>query len=294
MFTRCLVALLSTATAAAAADFGIISWNVESGGAYPSVISTQLSELPPATVFALQEVQGRDIVRYGSAIRTAHGGSYRYFAGWTGGSDRLLVVFDEARLSLLEWRELFRHGENSMNDWHHRSPLVCSFEHKASGERFYLVTVHLARGAAQLRRSQSRGLRNWARHVKRPVIAVGTFNFDYDFHTQSGNRSFEMFTRRNTWNWITPEKLIDGHWADRDGNGVDDYPNSCIDFAFTAGLPHHWSIASEVIVRPGDFPEGRASSSHRPLNVTVSIASADASETETPTHAAVQKHTEPR
>ncbi len=270
MLSRSMLALACCATTAASAELTVLSWNVESDGAEPAVIARQLGELPYATIFALQEVDGDDIGRYGNAIREAHGKSYRYFASWTGGSDRLLVAFDESRLTLMEWRELFLFGEHEMNDWRHRSPLVCLFEERATGEQFYFVTVHLARGDAKLRTSQAAGLAAWASDTDSPIIAAGDFNFDYEFATRRGNPAMVAMERGGVWRWAEPDKLVDTNWADRDGDGIDNYPESCLDFAFYAGLPDGWQVTSEVIVRPGDFPDDDTTSDHRPIYVAVS------------------------
>lgn len=279
MFSRYLLALACCANTAAVAEFTALSWNVESGGADPAVVARQLGELPAATIFALQEVDGDDIGRYGNAIRQAHGKSYRYFASWTGSSDRLVVAFDESKLRLMEWRELFRFGQHEMNDWRHRSPLVSLFEERATGARFFFVTVHLARGDAKLRTSQAAGLEAWASNTDSPMIAAGDFNFDYKFANRRGNAALAAMARSGVWQWAKPNKLVDTNWADSDGDGIDNYPDSCLDFAFYAGLPDGWQIASEVIVRPGDFPDDERTSDHRPIFVTVLTGAAEGGST---------------
>lgn len=169
--------LLSNSTPAA--DLRCISWNVESGGADPAVIAKQLGELPQVDIYALQEVDERDANRYGQAIRQAHGNSFRYFASWTGRNDRLLVAFDSSKLKLREWREIFDYNDIEVNDWRHRSPLVCQFKDLANGKDFYFVTVHLARGDEKLRNSQAKALVEWADDIELPVIAMGDFNLDF-------------------------------------------------------------------------------------------------------------------
>lgn len=263
--------LLLSSTSIAVEPLQVITWNVESGGSSPSVISTQLAELPKSDIFALQEVAASDIGRYGDAIRRSHGKSFRYFATWTGGNDRLFVAFDEQELTLLEWRELFQYGGHEMNDWRHRSPLVCLFKHNDTGQNLYFVTVHLARRNEKLRKSQATGLRLWASRVGQPIIAIGDFNFDYDFKAKRGNASYNALITGNTWQWAKPKKLVDTNWADNDGDGRDNYPDSCLDFAFYAGLKDGWSMTSEVVVGPGDFPDDNTTSDHRPVFATVSF-----------------------
>ncbi len=264
-------ALLIATTATAGEPLRIISWNVESGGADAAVIAKQLGTLPDCSIYALQEVSEDDIGRYGQAIRDSHGKSFRYFASWTGQSDRLLVAYDDDRLDLLEWRELFKYGDHELNDWRHRSPLVCLFADAATGHRFYFVTVHLARGDAKLRTEQAKGLAAWAAENGTPTIAAGDFNFDYDFRSGRGNAGYDAMRARGVWRWVKPAKMVDTNWADSDGDGVDNYPDSCLDFAFVASMPTDWQVMSQVIVRAGDFPDDRTTSDHRPIAVQVSI-----------------------
>ncbi len=170
-------------TAIGAESLSVISWNVESGGADPATISRQLAELGQYDAFTLQEVHPRDADRYGQAIRAAYGKQYRYVVSNTGQSDRVLVAYDSARLTLESVTELFEYGGQRLNDWNHRSPLVAVFRDTQSNQRFALVAVHLARGNEKLRTEQARGLAKWAADIRLPVLAIGDFNIDYDFHS---------------------------------------------------------------------------------------------------------------
>lgn len=187
-----------------------------------------------------------------------------------GGGDRLLIIIDSNRLELIESREMFRHGEYTLNDWRHRSPLALVLRDKETDAEFVLMTVHLARGNARLRQEQAEGLREWARVQDLPVIAIGDFNFDFDFPSQQGNRALQLFTEGGVWRWVRPPELIDTNWSDRDGDGVDDYPDSCLDFAFVAG-EGLGEAESEVIVREGDFPDDDRTSDHRSVVVEVGV-----------------------
>ena len=63
-------------------------------------------------------------------------------------------------------------------------------------------------------------------------------NFDFDFKTRRGNAAFDEHMLDYRWRWVQPDKLVDTNWADRDGDGKDDYPDSCLDFTFVgAGGP---------------------------------------------------------
>ena len=84
------------------------------------------------------------------------------------------------------------------------------------------------------------GLRKWAEAQSLPLLAIGDYNFDYDFHTKTGNQAFQLFTKDGVWKWLRPEKLIDSNWSDTDPKLPDDqrtdrYPDSILDFIFVAG-----------------------------------------------------------
>ena len=81
-------------------------------------------------------------------------------------------------------------------------------------------------------------MREWARTKSVPMICIGDFNFDYDFHTKKGNSGFDAFLLDGVWKWIQPVELIDTNWSD--DNGKDRYPDSMLDFNFVAGAAKEW------------------------------------------------------
>jgi endonuclease/exonuclease/phosphatase family metal-dependent hydrolase len=247
----------------------VISWNVESGGAEPAVIAGQLEELPAADAYLLQEVSAGDIGRYAAAIRRAHGKGFKHYLGSLGGADRLAIVFDESTYRVRSFSELFSFESLTLSDWNHRPPLVAHLQRKSDGFEFLLVTVHLARGNESLRTQQAEGLRKWAAAQEYPAILAGDCNFDFDFKTAKGNAAYDAFFANGVWTLAEPEEWIDSNWADRNGDGHDDYPDSCLDFAAVG--PHVWPLVTRcrVLVRPGDFPDTKATSDHRPLLLTI-------------------------
>jgi endonuclease/exonuclease/phosphatase family metal-dependent hydrolase len=115
-----------------------------------------------------------------------------------------------------------------------------------------VILNHLARGDAEFRQQQAAALREWARNKSTPIIAIGDYNFDYDFKTQKGNLAFDEFLKDGVWKWIKPVEMIDTNWSD--DNGVDRYPDSMLDFNFVAGAAKDLKAECRVIVRDGDFP----------------------------------------
>ena len=128
---------------------------------------------------------------------------------------------------------------------------------------------HLARGNAELRKMQAIGLREWARDQDAPLVSIGDFNMDFDFRTERGNDAFPEMIRDSIWTWVRPKELVDTNWADRGKDGVDDYPDSMLDFAFVAGPAKTWTPECVVVVRPSDFPDDDKTSDHRPIRLTL-------------------------
>ena len=197
------------------------------------------------------------------------GDAYHYLVGNSGRSDRLMIIYDSERLNLQSCTELFNYRDHTLNDWSQSSPLVAHFVDN-DGFHFKLVTVHQARGNAKVRQAQAIGLSGWARDQSLPIFAIGDFNFDYSFITKKGNKSFHIFVDDEVFTWAQPEMLIDTNWADHDGDGKDDYPDSCLDFGFHAHLANGMTASSRVFVRDGDFPDNEDTSDHRPVEMVVS------------------------
>lgn len=238
----------------------IIAWNVESGGSDISVIASQLSKFDHG-IIALSEVTPRAFDAYAEVT------GYQSVEGTTGRSDRLQILFSN-RFELIRSEEL-----NDINDGNHRSPLLVHLRDKTTGKDFLLNVNHLARGKAAVRESQADGLREWARNQTIPSISIGDFNFDYSFITKTGNPGLAAMLRDNVWLWVKPEEWIDTNWADggrgNAGDGVDDYPDSMLDFAFVAGPACDWKPVCRVIERPGDFPDDETTSDHRPIELVL-------------------------
>ncbi len=72
---------------------------------------------------------------------------------------------------------------------------------------------------------------------------------DYDFHTQQGNEAFQAFLAAPVLQWVKPATLVDTNWADRNGDGRDDYPDSLLDFAWVAGPAKEWTAEAVVVVQ---------------------------------------------
>ena len=219
-----------------------------------------------ASIFrpAITEVSPANTRRYTAAI----GDSYKSLVTATGRSDRMMIVYNANRLEELEHAELEAHDGVRTNDENlrHRSPLM---EVSPQAQRCRVPASAESRGRWQCEAAPraSQALRLWAADQELPIVGIGDYNFDFDFPTRRGNPAFDEFHLDYVWYWVEPMKLVDTNWSDRDGDGVDDYPHSCLDFTFVAGKAKLWHSRSRVIVRDGDFPDDDKTSDHRPVEL---------------------------
>lgn len=241
----------------------VLAWNLESGGNDPNVIAAQLTDLAGFDIYCLSEVHAGNFGKYTNALPAGFVSANSSL----GGGDRLQIIFDSNRFELLQQRELHDHGEYKLNNGNHRSPLFVRLKDRATGTEFIVMTNHLARRNATLRKEQAIGMREWARDQNVAVINIGDFNMDYNFLTQQGNDAFPEMLRDNVWSWVTPEEFIDTNWSDPDDDGKDNYPDSMLDFAFVAGPAKDWNPVCRAIVRDGDFPDDDTTSDHRPIEL---------------------------
>ena len=259
---------------APAQELRVLAWNTEGNGSSPAKIAEQLQQFRDYDILGLTEVERDNFDRYTRAVTAEGGPRRRYIGGLTGRNARLLIIYDSERLTLRSYSELFSHGDFRFTDdgWQNRAPLVCHFLDTATKTEFLFVVNHFARGAVAMRRSQAEGLREWARTQTLPIIAVGDYNFDFDFRTGTGNEAFSAFLQGGVWKWVRPQQLIDTNWADRDGDGRDDFPDSMLDFVFVANGARQWKADVRAVVRDGDFPDDQTTSDHRPVEAVLKLA----------------------
>ena len=241
-----------------------LSWNVESDGSDPQTIAKELSELGSYDIIALTEVLPQSAKDFCEAF----GDEFNYVMSDTGRNDRLVLVYNSQAIRFVKKFEL--HDINFKSKY--RSPLVVHFQDILTGKEMLVMVNHLARGNAETRQIQATKLVDWARDQTMPTVALGDYNFDFEFDTREGNESFRLFMKDSVWKWVEPIELIDTNWYDNpdEPDGKDDYPGSMLDFAFVAGPAKDWTTSCKVIVREGDFPDDEKTSDHRPYEVIVS------------------------
>lgn len=278
-------------------EFRLLAWNIESNrpGQSPvsdaKVIASQLEEIlkgdaTKSQIVVLSELDPQDLFTYTAAIERGFAGPVDLVTSGSGGfrdTDSLLIAVDQSRFEIINAVELHRWrgqrgnfavdepGSETLGALRARSPLAVKIKDKATELEFWVVGNHLARGEADLRTEQARMLVAWAKDLGQPAISAGDHNFDFDFHTQQGNEAYAAMIDGDIWHWVKPDPLVDSNWSQdrriRDKD-VDRYPDSILDFVFIANAAKNWQAESDVIVRPGDFPDNDKTSDHRPIFAT--------------------------
>lgn len=253
-------------------SYSILAWNVESGGNDPAIVAAQLVELGQYDVIGLSEVDEPDV--YEQAISAKWPERYEYVRGHSGTNedrddDHLWFAFNSEKFALVNSEEMKEYGGFIFDDGHHRVPLYVRLKDKINGQEVVFLVNHFARGNEEFRQGQARSLREWARTKSIPIIAIGDYNLDYEFATKKGNKAFDEMMKDNVWTWVRPTPLVDTNWSDRDGDGIDNYIDSLLDFSFVAGAAKTWKASSRVIVRENDFPDDEKTSDHRPVELTL-------------------------
>lgn len=276
-----------------AQEFRLLAWNVESNrpNSAPvsdaTVVAKQLTELlsnveTKSQIVVLSEVEPKTFLAYRDAVSAGIKSEVDYVTSASGGfqdSDSLMLIVDKSRFAIDEAVELHRFAGIAANfnvtepggelgTLRARSPLAVRVQDKSTNNHFWVVANHLARGEANLRTDQARMLVRWAGALKEPAISAGDHNFDYDFKTAQGNPGYQAMLEGDVWQWLKPDPLVDSNWSDDRSvkdRRVDRYPDSILDFVWVANEAKSWRGDSDVIVRPGDFPDNESTSDHRPL-----------------------------
>jgi len=248
-----------------------VAFNVESGGAHPSKISEQIRTLGSVDVWGFSEVKNFSwAMQFKAAAMDSTGLEYRFEFGTTGGGDRLVLLYNQDKLELLEKEEL--HEINP--EGRVRAPLVGKFRVKATGDEFFAMVNHLYRKRSDLRSQQARQIRQWADTKDIPVIALGDFNFDWESDDDHG-QGFDAITNNDVFKWIKPENaFVNGTVLPTQCHN--DF-RSILDFIFASGSAKEWESTSTILFPEPDYcPDDNTESDHRPVEVVFNLKQTDA------------------
>ena len=243
----------------------LVTWNLGMADAIEQSLAAQVAAFDGVDLWTFQETN-----RAGAAAlleAAAEAGEDADFAGVMGASGDaipLLTLYDADRFTLIESYEL----DPINTTGRVRAPLVLHLRDSRSGAEFLLVNNHLYRTRASERHTQARLLNGWATTQTLPMIAAGDYNFDWD--SQYGetradrDAGYDLMTKFDRWQWLRPAEIVPTECSDTLPCTYDDV----LDFIFVAADARTWPAESEIIVRPGDFPDDTTKSDHRPVMAT--------------------------
>ena len=114
---------------------------------------------------------------------------------------------------------------------------------------------------------QAVALNEWAGRQDIPVVAVGTYDFQYRPATRPvytpGRLGYALLTDNGVFQWLMPDNPIRTVWRG-DLDIIDD-------FILLADGKHRLVGRSHVLVEPGDFPDNELTPDHRPVLATLTI-----------------------
>jgi endonuclease/exonuclease/phosphatase family metal-dependent hydrolase len=233
-----------------AEEIKVVAWNLESGEAKPSFIGGQLAGFQGVDIWGLSEVQASDAVGYAASCAVGESGTFKHILGNTGQSDRLVIVYNASKLTLIESQELM-----SLKVDTGRAPLLAKFQTKGSGETFIFMVNHFHRGNAAKRMIQSKGVKAWATTQTVPTIVTGDLNFDVNVGTKKGNPASTVMLDGTTFKWIEPSPFRGTHKG-----------GSVLDFVLVSGAAKGWQVKeAEVVALSDDAVDTLHGSDHRPV-----------------------------
>jgi hypothetical protein len=253
-----LAAILLFAGRASAEELTVIGFNAESGGADPQTLSTQIAAIRGCDLWGFSEVENEAWAeQFEQAAAQGGNADFRGILGATGGSDRLLIVYNYDRF---EARRHFELDDINIGG-HVRAPLVVELRLKSTGLPFLFMVNHLYLTDPDGRHEQARRLNRWAATQTMPVIAVGDYNFDWN--VKEGEKvhdlGYDLLTAKRVFEWIPPRTLIRTKCA----------VPSILDFTFVAGPARDWNGSSSILFPEEAYcPGDNRTSDHRPVRTT--------------------------
>ena len=273
-FTSFLLAIVSVTSIisgvafAQSHKFTAISWNVASGRADLQMSALRVAGAQGVDLWGLCEVRNNEWAK--TLVRAAGENEPGEFVGIvsaTTGNDLSCIIYDRKQFDFIQAYEI--KWFNRL--WYYpgmqvRPPLVAHLRHLVSDQEFLFVVNRLY--SCQIEK-QAGALNAWAQSQSLPIIAVGTYDFQYDPYTgplyPEGQKALLAFVADGAFRWLAPANPIATFNWDREV--IDD-------FVFFANTLGKLSGESQVIVEPGDFINNGLQSDHRPVQVVFSVSDA--------------------
>jgi hypothetical protein len=260
---------------ASAAELNVAFFNVESDHSERRTIGAQITRYYrdfQIDLWAFAEVWDDDWRReFVDDISKAHdratreGIEFRTVFGETGGDNRLLVVYNPARLEVVASQELAGLDIRRSNP----APLAIHFRLRGGPEFMFLV-ARLDRYREEAREQAAEGLNRWVTQQTLPVVVGGTFGFGWSTKDNGASREagFDKLVGGDVLTWVRPSRVVATECGP--ARNVDD-------FIFVGGPARDWPIKTRVLSdAPNYCPDSDLTSSHRPLLARITYEDANA------------------
>jgi hypothetical protein len=248
-------------TQALAETISVGSFNVASGAATASVISSKIGEQKQIKIWGISESSEK----WGKLILSTlqQNGNFEIISGTTGiAINRLQIFYDTNAFELISYAELDEINPNNRV----RAPLVALLKDRHTDRSFIFMVNHLYRRDGQARLTQSVQLNEWAKQQSFPVIAVGDYNYDLSpWNEAEHDAGFDALTQENVFEWVKPTVLLPTQCSRYE---------SILDFVFLSKKDDSLQpIASTILYPEASYCKNKHNSDHRPLIADVDLAS---------------------
>ncbi len=260
---------------ASAAELDVAFYNVESDHSDRRTIGAQIARYyrdHEVDLWAFAEVWDDDWRReFVDEISTAHDRATREdiefetVFGATGGDNRLLVVYNPAKLQVVRSEELSGLDIRRSNP----APLAVHFRLRG-GPEFMLLVSRFDRYREDDREQAAEGLNRWVGEQTLPVLAVGTFAFGWSTKDDGATREpgFDKLTAGEVLSWVRPSRIVATECGPK---------RNVEDFIFAGGAARDWPIKVRTLSdAPSYCPDSDSTSSHRPLLARISYQDSNA------------------
>lgn len=245
-------------------QFTVVSWNVDSNQPDPHLPALHISQMQGVDLWGLAGVRNAwwaEMFRDAAAENGRPG--VTSVLSPTRGGNRLLILYDPRAFDLITSFELDWEGEPWRTPYVALRPaLVGQLRHLATGQEFlFMVNSLHPDWAAQ----QAERLAQWMHRQTLPVIAVGTYWFQFNLGSQPlrcPGQSGLSTLLADSVQWVRPEELVKTY----------DGPCDTVeDFIFLSNAAGRMYGQSRIMIGQGDFSGRRPTGSHRPVRAKFTI-----------------------